>query len=158
MKGGFMTLTPCDFDPGLVADDPRVARYTLAQQVFPFAPASVRDAREMVRQALSEHGQHCLVGMALQVVSELVTNSIVHGIGAEFTLTVKRLGFRTVYIDVAGRSEGRPTLRSNDLSAEGGRGLLLVDLLAQRWGWRMDEDDGLLHTWCLLDGSQALAA
>ena len=154
-----MTLTPCDFDPGLVADDPRVARYTLAQQVFASDPACVWEAREMVRRALSEHGQHCLVGAALQVVSELVTNSIVHGcIGAEITLTVKRLGFRTVYIDVAGRSEGRPTLRSSDLSEEGGRGLLLVDLLAQRWGWRMDEDDGLLHTWCLLEGSQALAA
>ena len=154
-----MTLTPCDFDPGVAADDPRVARYTLAQQIFASDPASVWEAREMVRRTLSEHGQHGLVGTALQVVSELVTNSIVHGCaGAEIALTVKRLGFRTVYIDVAGRSEGRPMLRGNDLSAEGGRGLLLVDLFAQRWGWRMGEDDGLLHTWCLLEGSQALAA
>jgi len=35
-----MTLTPCDFDPGVAAGDPLSARYTLAKQVFASDPTA----------------------------------------------------------------------------------------------------------------------
>jgi anti-sigma regulatory factor (Ser/Thr protein kinase) len=77
---------------------------------------------------------------AVLLVSELFTNSLRHsgsGLpGETVTVTVTaRVG--AVRVEVADRSgPGVPQLRPADADAEGGRGLGLVAILAERWGWQ----------------------
>ena len=76
------------------------------------------------------------------VVSELVTNAVVHGRGA-ITLRI-RVGADRLYgevIDEGGGFEREVRERGpNDLT---GRGLLIVDALSSRWGIH----EGTTHVW-----------
>jgi anti-sigma regulatory factor (Ser/Thr protein kinase) len=68
------------------------------------------------------------------VVSELVTNAIRHAAPpVELEIEADE---DTVTVAVADGSAGRPQPRSADLDAEGGRGLLLIDLLSAESGVR----------------------
>ncbi|MEU6274218.1 ATP-binding protein [Streptomyces populi] len=71
-----------------------------------------------------------------QIVAELATNAATHGRvpGRDFRLTLYVVG-DTLRIEVADtRDDRRPLLRYPAEDAESGRGLLLVDALADRWG------------------------
>jgi anti-sigma regulatory factor (Ser/Thr protein kinase) len=76
---------------------------------------------------------------ALLLVSELVTNSILHaGHSGQHAIRVRAAndGSRT-RVEVCDRARGEtlPTMRpAPPPSATGGRGLLLVDTLSDRWG------------------------
>jgi anti-sigma regulatory factor (Ser/Thr protein kinase) len=65
------------------------------------------------------------------VVSELVTNAVLHG-GSEVLLMIANLGDR-VRVEVSDSSPCLPQVVHTDLGAHG-RGLQLVDALATRWG------------------------
>lgn len=68
------------------------------------------------------------------VVTELVTNALRHG-GPGVDLWLRQLdggGIRLEVVD--GRSETAPALQRPDDDAEGGRGLVIVQALADRWG------------------------
>lgn len=69
--------------------------------------------------------------MAL-VVTELVTNAVVHG----HTSPRLRVGWdgRTVALEVEDDGPGRPTLQPLDPLTTSGRGLTLVDRMADGWG------------------------
>lgn len=72
---------------------------------------------------------------AVLLTSELVTNSIVHGSGA-ITVVVVELpdGIRVEVRDAGGPSIPRMNVSNvSTATAEGGRGLFLVDRLATRW-------------------------
>lgn len=77
---------------------------------------------------------------ALLLVSELVTNSLVHGgsavLGGKVTVTVAAAG-NGVRVEVADASgDGIPVLLpAAGGEAEGSRGMLLMDALAARWGY-----------------------
>jgi anti-sigma regulatory factor (Ser/Thr protein kinase) len=78
--------------------------------------------------------------VAVLLVSELFSNSLRHsgsgGPGGTVAVTVT-CGGGVVRVEVTDRSgPGVPALRPGDGVAEGGRGLLLVAGLAERWGWR----------------------
>jgi anti-anti-sigma factor len=67
------------------------------------------------------------------VASELVTNAVVHA-GTAIDLTL-RFVEPVLHIAVRDRAGGVPRMRGIvDESSESGRGLLLVDALAERWG------------------------
>lgn len=71
-----------------------------------------------------------------QVVAELAANAATHGRvpGRSFRLTLYVVG-ATLRIEVTDtRGDRRPVLREPDGVAESGRGLFLVDALADRWG------------------------
>ncbi len=73
---------------------------------------------------------------AAQVVAELAANAATHGRvpGRSFRLTLYVVG-ATLRIEVTDtRGDRRPVLREPDGVAESGRGLFLVDALADRWG------------------------
>jgi anti-sigma regulatory factor (Ser/Thr protein kinase) len=73
-----------------------------------------------------------LVETVLLVVSELVTNAIVHAHSAvDFAITVDDM---VVRIDVADREPARPERRSSGPETVGGHGLNLVDATATEWG------------------------
>ncbi|MFJ4515453.1 ATP-binding protein [Streptomyces sp. NPDC088816] len=73
---------------------------------------------------------------ASHVVAELAANAAIHGRhpGRSFRLTLYVIG-STLRIEVTDtRGDRRPKLQEPDTDAESGRGLLLVDALADRWG------------------------
>lgn len=94
-------------------------------------------ARAFARETLARADAPALVDDDVTlVVSELVTNAVIHGAG-DVTLGVE-VGDEAVRVEVADRDPelgARPAVR---VDAETGRGLLLVSRLAQRWGVRRD--------------------
>lgn len=95
---------------------------------LPAAPISCRMAREFV---------HSVVGGAEDprvalVVTELVANAVVHA-HAEPHLRVGWDG-RTLNLEVEDDGPGLPVLREPDALTPSGRGLTLVDRMADDWG------------------------
>ncbi|MFC7637995.1 ATP-binding protein [Streptomyces thermogriseus] len=76
------------------------------------------------------------VETASHIVAELAANAVTHGRvpGRSFRLTLYVVG-GTLRIEVTDtRSDRRPEPREPGTDAESGRGLLLVEALADRWG------------------------
>ena len=86
------------------------------------------------------------LGAARLLVSELVTNAVVHGHGdirLRATLDDDRL-----LVEVIDEGEGfERTIRQQDFASIGGRGLAIVDAEASRWGIR----EGTTHVWFELE-------
>lgn len=73
---------------------------------------------------------------AALVVSELVTNSVRHARGHSLRVIVERLADDRVYLAVVDMVPSRvPVLRTPGGDDTGGRGLVLVDVLSDRWGY-----------------------
>ena len=74
---------------------------------------------------------------ARQIVAELAANAVTHGRvpGRDFRLTMYVIGttLRIEVTDTCGDLPPRPQHPSDN--AESGRGLALVEALADRWGW-----------------------
>ena len=73
-----------------------------------------------------------LVEIAVLLVSEMVTNAIRHGRGG-IRLAVRHLPQR-LCVEVSDAGAGRPTTQDPRPEQANGRGLLLVERLAQDWG------------------------
>lgn len=86
-----------------------------------------------------------LAETATLVVSELVTNALMHGEGEAITFRIARLRAH-VLIEISDGTPWRPELRDVGDLDEGGRGLLLVAALADRWGY----DETSTTIWCSL--------
>jgi anti-sigma regulatory factor (Ser/Thr protein kinase) len=96
-------------------------------------PASVREARAFTGDVLADNGvEASIIEVALLLVSELVTNAVVHARGTIW-LTVHADAHR-VRIEVEDQGRGRPVLRSATQNQPDGRGLRVVDELATDWG------------------------
>lgn len=110
-----------------------------ASMAFPSLPEYVRTARGYVGRVLRD-GHPC-ADLAVQLVSEVVTNSLIHSdsAGPEGIIGVTLSGTltsATIEVTDAG-GKMLPQLRPNgDLDSEGGRGLQLVAALADEWGFR----------------------
>lgn len=70
--------------------------------------------------------------MVALLTSELVTNAVVHA-RSDVEVTVS-LGARAVRVEVADDGPGRPAVRRAGPDSPSGRGLTLVDAVADRWG------------------------
>ncbi|MGW2540603.1 ATP-binding protein [Kitasatospora sp. NPDC001574] len=131
-------------------------------------PAEVGRARRWVRSRLLNHGvdpDAPIAETVVLVVSELVTNAVVHtgcpavlrlcfpigegpaeaapAAGVRETATVGPLR-----VEVADASQAAPAPRhaGPDVDATNGRGLELVELLCDRWGWY--PDGAGKRVWC----------
>ncbi len=108
---------------------------------FPGHPDQVRAARAFTSKTLGD--DHPCAPVAVLLVSELVTNSVLHGDSRlpGGTVTVTVTGTADVALvevrDAGGTSV--PFLKgAGDVAAEGGHGLRLVDYLAAKWDYRRD--------------------
>ena len=96
-------------------------------------PASVRKARGFTADVLVDDGvEASVIEVAVLLVSELVTNAVVHAQGP-ICLTV-HTDAHWVRIEVEDAGHRRPVVRAATLDAVDGRGLLVVDKLATDWG------------------------
>jgi serine phosphatase RsbU (regulator of sigma subunit)/PAS domain-containing protein len=92
-------------------------------------------ARGFVAGLLEGVGWLDAVDTAALLVSELVTNALSHG-HAPCSLRVQFLEPDTLEVSVQDADATLPTLVHPDRMSEHGRGMLLVDALAARWGIR----------------------
>jgi PAS domain S-box-containing protein len=107
-------------------------------------PESARHAREIVTEALAEAGRPELDDSATLLVSELVTNAILHArtlINLAVAATASGL-----YVGVNDHSAQLPARRVYGAQATTGRGLELVELVATRHGIE-SHDDGSKTVW-----------
>ena len=101
-------------------------------ELFACEPASVRNSRRFIAECVEQLGLRRLPEVQL-MVSELATNAIQHS-GARFDVTVERITDTTVRVEVRDFGSGTPRLLKSGTSAESGRGLQIIDLLAESWG------------------------
>jgi len=103
---------------------------------FPGRPEHIGAARRFVAAALV--GWPAAQEAALLLVSEVVTNAILHSASGDAggSLEVRyALDDHEVYVEVLDAGGGaRPSRHAGQLEGVGGRGLALVEALASSWG------------------------
>lgn len=124
-------------------------------------PAEVGRARRWARSRLAGSGMDAdesLAETVILLVSELVTNAVVHtGCPAVLRLVLPAEdpgeappgAVPPVRLEVADADCRAPVPRCSDEDETGGRGLALVDGLADRWGWT--REGAGKRIWCELD-------
>ncbi|MFF7238258.1 ATP-binding protein [Streptomyces collinus] len=120
-------------------------------------PTEVGRARRWARSRLAGLGiqaDEALAETLVLLVSELVTNAVVHtGRPAVLRLSLPGAAAEpaaaTVRLEVADSSSRAPVPRCAGSDSTGGRGLALVDCLADRWGWSPEGSGKSI--WCELD-------
>ncbi|WP_340378723.1 ATP-binding protein [Streptomyces sp. SS7] len=116
---------------------------------FTAEPTEVAALRRVMRLHLGIWGLHEVADEAQLCVSELVSNVITHvGPGTPATLAVSMSGVH-LRIEVHDPdTRALPTLLDANVDSEGGRGMALVDAIADRWGVQLRLDRKV--TWCEL--------
>ncbi|MFE0137538.1 ATP-binding protein [Streptomyces sp. NPDC059037] len=126
-------------------------------------PAEVGRARRWARSRLAGSGigvDEPLAETLILLISELVTNAVVHtGCPAVLRMVLPDTpdvaeeaagqGAGTVRVEVADASARPPRPRHADGEETNGRGLELVDGLADRWGWQPEGAGKSI--WCEVD-------
>jgi anti-sigma regulatory factor (Ser/Thr protein kinase) len=112
---------------------------SLVAFTLPGTPYSVRMARFFVRAVLDYHDLGGFARDVEMVASELVSNAVTHAGGATFGLELLHVeDSGAVVVVVTDPSPLPPVNRSPAVSAEYGRGLLVVEALSASWGWAPD--------------------
>ncbi|MYW68043.1 hypothetical protein GTY65_28800 [Streptomyces sp. SID8379] len=119
-------------------------------------PAEVGRARRWARSRLAGSGidaDEPVAETLILLVSELVTNAVVHtGRPAVLRMALSDADEACpgmVRVEVADSSARPPAPRHADGEETNGRGLELVDGLADRWGWRPEGAGKAI--WCEID-------
>jgi anti-sigma regulatory factor (Ser/Thr protein kinase) len=103
---------------------------------LPADPASASAVRALVRRALAPQCPADVVDVAALLASELVTNAILHARSpARVTVTP---GPHAVRVEVGDHSSTPPRVRDFAPEASTGRGLQMIDALADAWGVEPD--------------------
>jgi len=99
-------------------------------------PGLIRAAREDTRALLHDWVSLDQIETAILLVSEIVTNVLVHtDEGAILLAQITGIpGTRRLHVEVGDRSDDMPHRRFPGELASGGRGLILLDELADAWG------------------------
>nr|WP_037829282.1 SpoIIE family protein phosphatase [Streptomyces sp. NRRL S-325] len=107
----------------------------LHQYIHQADPQGLSEARAIVRQALTDWGLAGLADDAETVTGELLVNVLLHTEGgAVLTLEVLPEPVRRIRLSVQDRSSVWPRRRTPGETSTSGRGLLLLDAVAERWG------------------------
>jgi serine phosphatase RsbU (regulator of sigma subunit)/anti-sigma regulatory factor (Ser/Thr protein kinase) len=107
----------------------------LQQHVSPGDPRDLAEARRMIRSAVASWGAGARADDIALVTDELVVNALTHTEGPSLvTLRVLTGPVRRLRVEVEDTSSALPRRREADTEGQSGRGLMLVDLLADAWG------------------------
>ncbi|GAA2765470.1 SpoIIE family protein phosphatase [Streptomyces paradoxus] len=117
----------------LMARTKRLGSEQVAAWELPSDPAVVADARRTATRQLARWGLDELAFTTELVVSELVTNAMRYATGS---IRLRLIRERALVCEVLDGGATAPHLRHPRTTDEGGRGLLLVSQLTQRWGTR----------------------
>jgi anti-sigma regulatory factor (Ser/Thr protein kinase) len=116
----------------------QAAQVAVTSVRYPGVPASVPVARHLLRAVLA--GSPRLDDLEL-VVAELMTNAIRHtpsgGPGGSFTMTIRHTP-RWARLEITDSGDGQWLVPPGDGTAEDGRGLVIVTMLADRFGRQAD--------------------
>lgn len=109
-------------------------------ETLPCEDESASRARRLVSAALNTWGLDHLSEAATLIVSEFVANAVQHSGCRLMRVSISRPAEGRVHIAVADKSRAAPSLRFASSDEETGRGLVIVDALADRWdtdhrGW-----------------------
>lgn len=99
---------------------------------LPPQPSSVAEARSRVRGLLVDAGREDLVDSAVLLVSEIVTNALLHA-GTEIDLRAG-LGREGLRVEIGDGSPHLPARRRYATTAGTGRGLLMLESMVDDWG------------------------
>ncbi|MFJ9936321.1 SpoIIE family protein phosphatase [Streptomyces virginiae] len=113
----------------------RPARRTMLT-VAQAEPERIAGARRQVRELLHDWADEEQVDSAVLMVSEMVTNVLMHTDGDALLVAeaVGELGERRLRVEVADSSDELPHKRHPGEMASSGRGVLLTEMLADAWG------------------------
>ena len=103
-------------------------------EVFPASLLSARQARQFVQAELDDAGadDDVLAERLALATSEMVTNAVVHaGTDIEVRITIDG---HDIWVEVIDAGPNRPCRSPASLTESGGRGLLIVEALADAWG------------------------
>ncbi|MFJ2609228.1 SpoIIE family protein phosphatase [Streptomyces sp. NPDC087425] len=100
---------------------------------LPRDPAAVAGARKKAGEQLARWGLPDAVFATELIVSELVTNAVRYGTDP---IELRLIRDATLICEVSDGSSTAPHLRRARVFDEGGRGLMLVAQIAERWGTR----------------------
>lgn len=113
---------------------------------FDVAPEVAGIARELVGDLLIAIGIPAETnGDVLLMLTELITNAMVHGAQGKPKLTIDLLVYtddKVVHVAVTDPGLGGEPELQEDLLADGGRGLRLIDALSDRWSHEPAEPVG----------------
>lgn len=107
----------------------------LQQHVAQSDPEALRSARHMIRAAVGAWGARERADEIELAADEMITNALMHTEGgAIVTIRVLSGIERRLRVEVEDRSSALPRRRDAGESGVSGRGLMLVDRLAEAWG------------------------
>lgn len=127
-----MTARPPTFPTALrTTGNPR---YSTTLERVPESAAIARLAVRTTLECWGISGETCEA--ATVVLSELVTNAVIHGEGASVLVVIERIPDDRVYLAVVDRDAYKlPVLKAPSTEEDSGRGLLLVEALSDRCGY-----------------------
>lgn len=122
---------------------------------FPSDPAVVSSARTLAARQLTQWGLDHLAESTELIVSELLTNAIIHGNGngnggchsdcrSDRTVGLRLLRHSMLTCEVSDAGHSHPLVRHPRSTDEHGRGLFLVTQLSRRWGTRRIPDGKII--------------
>ncbi|MEV5277356.1 SpoIIE family protein phosphatase [Streptomyces sp. NPDC052811] len=99
-------------------------------------PEHIAGARRQLRELLHDWADEEQVDSAVLMISEMITNVLVHTDGDAVLVAEARgpLGTRRLRVEVADASDELPHRRRPGEMASSGRGLVLMQMLADAWG------------------------
>ena len=109
---------------------------TIAAFTMPAMADSVNLARQQVTDLLRNEGS-IDIDHAIAVTSELVANSVVHA-ATELQVVLERWQYM-VKVVVEDLNNQLPVMRSLDVAVDSGRGMHIIDELADLWGYELTE-------------------
>lgn len=117
-----------------------------AERDLPVSPEAPALARRFLRTSTCAEHHSAVLDDAVLLVSELVTNSVLHG-GPPLVVAVDCDG-ETLQVRVRDGSTTMPSSRLAGFGDENGRGLALVAAMSEEWG--VDPAPDGKHVWFVI--------
>lgn len=136
-------------EDSVLPDDDEVGR-TFAIRLPPTRQAPGAARRSLGAELTGRGATSEDVDLAKIVVTELVGNAVLHGSGSEDVEVCASWDDRRLRIEVTDAGGSRPKwlAGANDLDADDGRGLQIVEALTENWG--ASAGPGVLTVWAVL--------